>query len=112
MDSHESTEISVIELKARLDQGEQLPLLDVREPFELEICCLNNTFHIPMAELRFKMDLLEAYKDKELIVYCRTGRRSAMAVMFLRDCGFIAAKNLAGGVHAWSDNIDPSFKKY
>lgn len=112
MESHEPLEISVTELKARLDQGEQLALIDVREAFELDICRLNYTHHIPMAELRFNLASLEPYKEKELILYCRTGRRSSMAVMFLRDFGFERAKNLTGGVHAWSDQIDSSFQKY
>lgn len=112
VDSDEPEEISVTELRDRLAQGDDLPLLDVREAFELEICRLKYVLHIPMAELRFKLDQLEPYREKELIVYCRTGRRSSMAVMFLRDVGFTRAKNLAGGVHAWSDHVDSSFTKY
>ena len=109
----DSTEqISVLELKAKFDAGEPVVLLDVREPHELDICCVQNTFHIPMAELRFKLDELEPFKEKEIVVYCRTGRRSAMAVVFLRDFGFSGAKNLIGGVHAWSDQVDSSFQKY
>ncbi|MBY0548084.1 MAG: hypothetical protein K2W95_12385 [Candidatus Obscuribacterales bacterium] len=112
MSGQTADEISVLELKSKMDAGEQVILLDVREPHELEICCLKNTFHFPMAELRFHMDDLEPYRNHELIVYCRTGRRSAMAAMFLRDAGFSGAKNLTGGVHAWSDQVDSSFQKY
>lgn len=105
-------EISCTELKRRLDAGEQPIILDIREPHELEICSLKNTFHIPLGDLRFRLDELDNHKDSEIIIYCRTGRRSLMAAQFMQECGFSQVFNLAGGVYAWSDEIDPSFEKY
>lgn len=104
-------QITVAELKAEIDASKELVLLDVREPHELEICKLPYTVHIPMGELRFRLDDLEKYKDREIIVYCRSGRRSNLAADFLQECGF-KVKNLKGGVLAWSDEIDNSFRKY
>lgn len=112
MSGDAAEEITVTELKAKMDAGEKFVLLDVREPHELEICSLPNTFNFPLGELRFHLDDLEPHKDDEVVIYCRTGRRSAMAAIFLRDAGFRHARNLVGGVHAWSDHIDPSFRKY
>lgn len=105
-------QISVVELKKALDEGQDVVLLDVREPHELEICRLNFTLHIPLGDLRFHLDDLEQYKNSNLIVYCRSGRRSHLAAEFLQEAGFERVKNLKGGVLAWSDEIDSSFKKY
>lgn len=104
-------QISVAELKAAMDASQDLVLLDVREPHELDICKLPFTLHIPMGELRFHLEDLEKYKSKEIIVYCRSGRRSNLAADFLQEYGF-KVKNLKGGVLAWSDEIDNSFRKY
>lgn len=105
-------QMPVKELKKALDEGRQIVLLDVREPHELEICRLNYTLHIPMAELRFRLDELEQFKNSEIVVYCRSGRRSNMAAEFLKEVGLLSVKNLKGGVLAWSDEIDSSFQKY
>ena len=104
-------QMTVAELKAAIDSNQELVLLDVREPHELEICKLPFTVHIPMGELRFHLEDLEKYKNSEIIVYCRSGRRSNLAADFLQECGF-KVKNLKGGVLAWSDEIDSSFRKY
>mgnify|MGYP003386430865 CR=1 FL=1 len=105
-------QISVTDLKNAMDSGEHLVLLDVREPHELKICALNYTLHIPMGDLRFRLDELEPFKEKDIVVYCRSGRRSNMAAMFLAELGFKSVKNLSGGVLAWSDQIDPTITKY
>jgi rhodanese-related sulfurtransferase len=102
-------------LKQRLNAGEKITLLDVREPHELEICTLSdqsNFVHIPMGELSNRLNELNSLKDKELVVYCRSGGRSARCTNFLRQQGFGKAMNLTGGVLAWSDEVDSNLTKY
>lgn len=105
-------QISVVDLKKAMDEGREFVLVDVREPHELKICCLKYNLHIPLGDLRFRLDELEPFRDKDIVVYCRSGRRSNMAVMFLNELGYSTARNLKGGVLAWSDEIDSSFTKY
>ena len=102
-------EISVHELKARIDRGDDLFILDCREPREFQISRVPESVLIPMGDLRDRID--EVNKDGEIVVVCRTGRRSAMVTHFLRQQGF-EAKNLLGGVNEWVDKIDPSQQKY
>jgi rhodanese-related sulfurtransferase len=101
-----------VELKQRLDKGEDIVLLDVREEHELDICKLPYTHHIPLGELQFKVHELDPLKSKETIVYCRSGARSQRAAMFLEDAGFSSVHNLEGGVLAWSDEVDETMQKY
>lgn len=113
MNDHDvSHEISPVTLKTKLEKGDNLLVLDVREPHEIKICTLNNSMNIPLGDLRFRIQELEAHKNKEIIVYCRSGKRSAMAAEFLRENGFSQVINLAGGILAWSDQVDPSCQKY
>jgi len=84
-------------------------VLDVREPHEYKICNINGVL-IPLGELTARIHELDSARD--LVVYCRTGVRSAQAVEFLRDAGFEKVWNLKGGMHAWSDEIDPTVPKY
>jgi adenylyltransferase/sulfurtransferase len=107
--SNGTPEISVEELKRRLDAKEDLFILDVREPNEYQICNLNGHL-IPLNDLPKRLNELDP--DKDLIVHCRSGGRSAKAVDFLRQAGFDKAKNLAGGILAWADRIDPKVPKY
>jgi sulfur-carrier protein adenylyltransferase/sulfurtransferase len=102
-------EISVEELKQRLDAKEDLFILDVREPHEYNICNLNGTL-IPLNDLPRRVHELDPSKD--MVVHCRSGARSARAVGFLQQAGFTKAKNLAGGILAWADRIDPKVPKY
>lgn len=112
MDTKTKHEISPQELKARLDSGEKVVILDVREPHELKICSLVNTMHIPMAELADRLNELEKYKDQDIVVYCRSGGRSGRCVEYMKLQGFNRALNLIGGILEWSDQIDPSINKY
>lgn len=105
-------EISASELKERLDRGDDLVLLDIRKPYELEIACLDNSLHIPEEEIEDRMNELTALADKDLVVYCRTGRRSSILVTALEERGFKRVYNLTGGLYAWSDDVDPSVMKY
>jgi rhodanese-related sulfurtransferase len=104
-------EITPTELKRRLDAGEQIPLVDVREDRELAICKLPNIVHIPMSELQTRVSELDKYKDKDIVVYCRSGGRSHQCAMWMRKEGFKAI-NLVGGILAWSDEVDSSLAKY
>ncbi len=102
-------DLSVTELKARLDKGETTHLLDVRESYEVSAGALPGHVHIPMGNLQFDLKKLEAWKDQEVVVYCRSGGRSASAQAFLEASGFKNVRNLSGGVTAWKAMVDPSF---
>ncbi len=101
--------IQVEELKQRLDAGENLFLLDVREEHEFEISNIGGRL-IPLAELRERVHELDS--SREIIALCKMGTRSAKAVQLLRQAGFPNVRNLTGGIHAWSDRVDPSVRKY
>ena len=102
-------EITAKELKARLDRGDNLFILDVREPHEYQICNLNGKL-IPLGELPRRVAELDS--SHEMVVHCRSGKRSADAIQFLQKAGFKKLLNLKGGVLAWSDEVDPTMPKY
>lgn len=93
-------DITVQELKQRLDAGEQLILVDVRETYEYEEFTLGG-LQIPMSEFVNQFTLLEPYKNQEIILYCRVGPRSASMVAFLKSKGFTNPRNLKGGLESW-----------
>lgn len=93
-------DISVINLKKRLDAGETINLIDVRETFEFEDFNLNGLL-IPLGELPSRLEEIEHWKDEEIIVHCRSGRRSQTAQHFLLQMGFKNVRNLLGGVLDW-----------
>ena len=103
-------EITVTELKAKLDAGDNLFVLDVREPHEYDIARLEGTTLIPLGQLPSRVNELNTADD--IVVHCRSGVRSAKAVGFLQKAGFQKVKNLKGGILAWSDQIDPNVPKY
>jgi adenylyltransferase/sulfurtransferase len=108
-------EVSVVELKSQIDDGNAPVILDVREPHELRIATLpptSNSIHIPLAQLPQRLTELQAYKDREIVVYCRSGGRSQMATSLLIQNGFKKVKNLRGGILAWSAEVDPSVATY
>ncbi len=106
-------EITPLDLKKRLDNGDDLVLLDVREPHELAICKLpNNPLHIPLGQLPERLKELESHKEAEIAVYCRSGGRSERAAMFMMDNGVARVLNVKGGTLAWSDTVDSSVAKY
>jgi adenylyltransferase/sulfurtransferase len=104
-------EVSVHDLKARRDAGDAPFLLDVREPYEADIASIDADQLIPVDELEDRLDELEAEPGDEIVVHCRSGGRSSKATKLLREKGYDAS-NLAGGVLAWSDEIDPDLPKY
>jgi molybdopterin/thiamine biosynthesis adenylyltransferase/rhodanese-related sulfurtransferase len=102
-------EITPRDLKARLDRGDDLYILDVREPHEYQICNIGGHL-IPLGELASRAAELDS--SKEIVAHCRSGKRSAAAVDFLQKAGFKKIWNLAGGILAWSDEVDPTVPKY
>ena len=104
--------LSVLELREQLDKGDSVELIDVREPYEWDIGNLSpqGAKLIPLKELRDRTDEID--RDADVVVYCRTGARSQRAVEFLQEQGFTRVRNLEGGIHAWSEDIDPSIPKY
>jgi sulfur-carrier protein adenylyltransferase/sulfurtransferase len=102
-------EITPRELKARLDRGDDLFILDVREPHEYQICNIGG-YLIPLGDLSRRVSELDS--SREIVAHCRSGKRSAEASEFLRQAGFRKVLNLKGGILAWSDEVDPSVPKY
>jgi adenylyltransferase/sulfurtransferase len=102
--------MTVIELHERATRGDRPLLLDVRTPEEWEICRLDGARLIPLQTL--PAHTAELDKEAEVVVYCHTGNRSAIAVAFLRRAGFARAENLVGGVAAWAAEIDPAMPRY
>lgn len=109
---HGPDEMTPSELKERLDREQPLLLVDVREAFEREIADLPDAGqrHIPLGEFPHRAHELD--RDRPIVVYCRTGSRSAWAAQFLRAQGYDAVFNLAGGVMGWRDEVDPTLQEY
>jgi molybdopterin/thiamine biosynthesis adenylyltransferase/rhodanese-related sulfurtransferase len=102
-------QITVKELKRRRDAGQSVYLLDVREPYEYQIAQIGGTL-IPQNDVPQRLS--EIPKDREIIVQCRSGARSQKIAEFLKQSGYSQVVNLAGGILAWSDEIDPKVQKY
>ena len=102
--------ITVRELKDRLDKGEQVFLLDVREPHEFSMARIEGSTLIPLGTLPNSLNQLDP--ADEIVALCHKGMRSADAVGFLLQQGFSNVKNLVGGIEAWSVEIDPSVPRY
>ena len=102
-------EISPSEFVARRDRGETLTLLDVREDWELGVASVPNIIHIPMGQVADRLQELD--RNKEVVVLCRSGRRSLEVAKFLQQNGFRAV-NLAGGILAWSRELDATIPTY
>ena len=98
------------DLKARLDKGDKLVLLDVREPHEYSFAKIDGSILIPLGTLPQSLDSLD--RGAEIVAYCHLGMRSADAVGFLAQQGFQNVKNLVGGIDAWSLRVDPSVPRY
>jgi sulfur-carrier protein adenylyltransferase/sulfurtransferase len=106
----EGEEVTVSELHARLARGSGPVLIDVREPAEFDICAIPGAHLIPLAQLPSRTDELDP--AAELVCYCKVGNRSAAAARYLRERGFASARNLAGGILAWIEQVDPAQPKY
>ena len=108
--SRERYEITPVELKQRLDAGDKLFILDVREPNEYQINRIPGSTLIPLGELPRRYQ--ELPKDVEIVAQCKMGGRSAKALDFLKSVGFTNVKNLRGGILEWIDKVDPTQPKY
>lgn len=97
-------------LKELLTQNPDLYLLDVREPWEFELCHIEGSTNIPMTELMGKLEMLD--QSQETIVICHHGARSFQVAGFLESTGFKRVINLEGGVAAWASRVDPDMPKY
>lgn len=102
-------EIQPEELKRRLDSGEDVFVLDVREPHEYQICNIGG-YLIPLGDLPKRVNELDS--SREIVAHCKSGVRSGKAVEFLQKAGFRKIRNLKGGILAWADKVDPSVPKY
>jgi molybdopterin/thiamine biosynthesis adenylyltransferase/rhodanese-related sulfurtransferase len=109
-DSRTDMDITVKELKERMDRGETPTLIDVREPSEAAICRIPGAVLIPQGQL--PQQLASFDRNQEIVVHCKSGGRSARAVQFMTQQGFTNARNLTGGILAWIDQVDPSQPKY
>ncbi len=102
--------IDPVTLKARLDRGASVLILDVREPFEIALAPFPGATHIPMGDIPSRLSELDP--DRETVVVCHHGVRSAQVAMYLAQMGFERVLNLAGGIDAWSEDADPSTPRY
>ena len=105
-------EITVAEVKEKLDAGEPVHLLDVREPEEIAICSLPGAESIPMMQLFTGLKRTEAAPDSLIVVLCHHGVRSLEATRLLQMQGFANVKSMAGGIDAWAEQIDPAMTRY
>jgi molybdopterin/thiamine biosynthesis adenylyltransferase/rhodanese-related sulfurtransferase/molybdopterin converting factor small subunit len=104
------TEIDPVEVKKKIDRGDNFLLIDVREPHEYQICNIPFAKLIPLGELPKRLNELDS--AVEIVAHCKSGIRSAKACDFLRQAGFRKVKNMKGGITAWSDKVDPRVPKY
>jgi len=104
-------EITPTELKQRLDNGDDIQIVDVREDNEVAIGRLPNSIHIPLGQILGRMKDIDP--NRETVVHCKSGGRSARAIEVLQRSGFEGKlMNLKGGILRWSDEVDPSVPKY
>jgi rhodanese-related sulfurtransferase len=106
----EELEITPTDMKARLDRGEKLVLVDVREPWEHQLCRIDGAQLVPLGSLAASLETLPDVD--EVICYCHHGMRSLDAASWLRLQGIEKAKSLAGGIERWSVEIDPRVPRY
>jgi rhodanese-related sulfurtransferase len=106
----EDLQISPAEVKARLDRGEQLVLVDVREQWEYDLCRIEGAKLVPLGSLAARVGTLQEFD--EVICYCHHGMRSLDAAAWLRFQGIEKAKSLSGGIEQWSQDVDPAVPRY
>lgn len=99
-------------VKARLDAKEDFLLLDCRERDEYQFVNIKEAKLLPMSELTDRVSELDPYRQKSIVVHCHHGGRSMKVTNWLRSQGFANVQNLAGGIDAWSQQIDPSLARY
>jgi adenylyltransferase/sulfurtransferase len=105
------SEITPTELKQRLDKGEDLQIVDVREAHEVAIGTIPKSIHIPLGQILARMSEIDP--GREAVIHCKMGGRSARAIDALKRSGYSGPLlNLRGGIIAWSNDVDPSVPKY
>lgn len=105
-------EVTPRELKRMIDSGTAPALIDCRTPAERDIATIAGSVHVPMAELSGRLGELRRLEDEPVVVYCHHGARSLRVTAALREAGFSDVRSLAGGIHLWSTDIDPSVPIY
>lgn len=103
-------EISPVELKKKLDFGEKISLIDVREPHELEICKIGNAKNLPLSDFNSKINQLDS--SENIVLFCHHGVRSMKALEILKNSGFKKIKSLKGGIDSWAEKIDKKMNRY
>lgn len=111
-DSPLPLELSVQEVKQLLDASNDFYFLDCRESWEHETAAIDGAVLIPMSELNERASELEPHRDQRIVVHCHHGRRSLQVAHALRNAGFSKAQSMAGGIDAWSQDIDPRVPQY
>ena len=102
--------ITASQLKQRLDAGESLTVIDIREPWELKIAQLDFAQHIPMGQILSRLN--DIPHDKPVVIMCHVGGRSAQVTSYLNGIGYDNVLNLDGGISGWAQTVDPSLKRY
>ena len=108
----DNVQIEPRELARRLDAGESVRLLDVREPEEHALAALPDSLLIPLGELPLRLDELDEWREDPVVIYCHHGIRSLHALAILRRAGFHRLENLRGGIDRWSLEVDPRVPRY
>jgi rhodanese-related sulfurtransferase len=103
-------EITPAEVKRRLDSGEKLLVVDVREPWEYAHCRIGNALHIPMGSIPAHLQKLDTEDD--VVFYCHHGMRSLDVANWLRTQGIAGARSMSGGIERWSAEVDPAVPRY
>ncbi len=110
MNSQTVSLIHPVTLKERLDKGEDICLVDVREGWEHSLAAIPGSEHFPLGELADRVQ--ELLYEEEIVVYCHYGQRSHVGAQILMESGFKKVHNLQGGIDAWSQIVDPSVPRY
>ena len=105
-------DIDVLSVKRMRDSGERFVLIDVREPDEFATASIEDALQIPMRTVPSRLADLEQHREERIVVHCHHGGRSARVAQWLRDQGFEKVQNMAGGIDAWSQQVDPSVPRY
>lgn len=106
------TEVSAVEVKSRLDSGEKFLLLDVREQDEYDAAKIAEATLLPMSQIAERVGEIQAWKDLPIVTHCHKGIRSMRVANWLASQGFENVQSMAGGIEAWSLEVDPSVARY
>ncbi len=105
-------EISCLDVKQKLDAGEEFLLLDCREQEEYDLVAIDGAQLLPMSELEARHDELANHKDGAIVVHCHHGGRSLRVANWLRQQGYTSAQSMAGGIDVWAQEIEPGMTRY